>query len=261
MNRRNLIIIALALIFLGGVFLLMENNRINHPENSDNLFETIQLESEDGVVFSADLYFTEDQSAPFIILFHQARYSRGEYREIAPELNRLGFQCMAIDQRSGKAVNNVLNTAKLSAEELGLNTTYPDAYPELQKAIEHVHKYYHPEQLLIWGSSYSAALLFVLANEYPDEINGILAFAPGEYFKINGKSIAQYATSIHCPVFITSARDEFDSWKHIYDSIPHQNKYYYLPEDQGYHGSKALWKDHPGHEMYWVHVKDFLSLF
>ena len=34
----------------------------------------------------ADLYIAHDASAPFILLFHQAGWSRGEYLEIAPKL-------------------------------------------------------------------------------------------------------------------------------------------------------------------------------
>ena len=48
-------------------------------------------------------------NAPVLVLFHQAGWSRGEYREIAPKLNELGYICLAIDQRSGKGVNGVAN--------------------------------------------------------------------------------------------------------------------------------------------------------
>jgi len=65
-------------------------------------FKTITFPSSDGVKITADLYILHtDKNTPFIVLFHQAGFSRGEYREITPKLNRLGFNCMAIDQRSG----------------------------------------------------------------------------------------------------------------------------------------------------------------
>jgi len=68
-------------------------------------FKTITFPSHEGVTITADLYITnEDKNIPFIVLFHQAGFSRGEYREIAPKLNKLGFNCMAIDQRSGDGV-------------------------------------------------------------------------------------------------------------------------------------------------------------
>jgi hypothetical protein len=48
----------------------------------------ITFPSGDGVTCTADLYRVHpDPATPFIVLFHQAGYSRGEYREIAPRLN------------------------------------------------------------------------------------------------------------------------------------------------------------------------------
>ena len=58
----------------------------------------------------ADLYRQSlGADAPLIVLCHQAGGSRGEYREIAPRLNKLGYQCLAIDQRAGGQVKGVVN--------------------------------------------------------------------------------------------------------------------------------------------------------
>jgi pimeloyl-ACP methyl ester carboxylesterase len=35
-------------------------------------------------------------------------------------------------------------------------------------------------KVLLWGSSYSAALVLVLAAEHHDEVGGVLGFSPGE---------------------------------------------------------------------------------
>ncbi len=42
--------------------------------------KTISFKSNDGVQVTADLYMAHKSDAPFIILFHKASYSRGEYR-------------------------------------------------------------------------------------------------------------------------------------------------------------------------------------
>ena len=107
---------------------------------------TIEFNSTDGVTITADTYLTENKEAPFIILFHQARFSRGEYLEIAPKLNQLGFNCMAIDQRSGKEVNNVINQTHLSAIALGKPTKYPDAIPDLEATLQYVKNNYKPQK-------------------------------------------------------------------------------------------------------------------
>ena len=38
----------------------------------------------------------------FIVMFHQAGWSRGEYREIAPKLVAKGYRVLAVDQRAGR---------------------------------------------------------------------------------------------------------------------------------------------------------------
>jgi hypothetical protein len=64
--------------------------------------EKVSFKSSDGLEITADKYFTDSESAPLILLFHQAGWSRGEYNESAPKLNKLGFNCIAFAQRSGE---------------------------------------------------------------------------------------------------------------------------------------------------------------
>ena len=223
--------------------------------------ETITFNSLDNIVITADLYMTADQNAPFIILYHQARYSRGEYLEIAPKLNALGFNCMAVDQRSGDAVNNVKNETHARATEKELATEYVDALPDLEAALLYTKNELKATKIIVWGSSYSSALVFVLASKYKYKIDGILSFSPGNCFELDGKSIDDYAKDVSCPVFITSAKSEEESWRPIYQNLQSTNKVYYLPEDKGFHGSKALWEENEGYKDYWKAVEGFLSQF
>ena len=100
--------------------------------------------------------------------------------------------------------------------------------------------------------------MFYMGSEHHKNIAGILAFAPGEYFKINGKEIKTFASKVTAPVFVTSAKNEYPEWKSIYDAVQTE-KFSYLPENEGKHGSKALWKNNPGHEKYWDAVEKFLA--
>ncbi len=223
--------------------------------------KTITLKSTDDLTITADLYQTSDKKAPYIILYHQARYSRGEYLEIAPKLNAMGFNCIAIDQRSGDAINGVVNETHREAEKKGLATEYTDAWPDLVAALLYVKNDLKAQKIIVWGSSYSSALVFVLASKYPGDVNGILSFSPGDYFKIDGKIMSVYAENVNCPVFITSSKSEEESWRPIYNNLSIKDKAYYLPEGEGFHGSKALWVENEGHEGYWKAVEGFLGQF
>ncbi len=140
-------------------------------------------------------------------------------------------------------------------------TSYADAYPDLQAALNFVYSEYKPKTFLIWGSSYSAALCFVLADKNMELLDGLLAFSPGEYFEFEGKSIQEYAENLYMPVFITSSKKEEKNWKGIYDIVPSKYKMKFVPDFEGHHGSRALWKAHGGHQQYWDQVKEFLKIY
>lgn len=219
--------------------------------------KTIQFQSLDDVTITADLYLIKDKSAPFIILYHQATFSRGEYRSIAPELNKLGFNCLAIDQRSGSSANGIKNLTAQSAKTLNKKTKYVHAAPDVEAAFLYTKDELKAKKIIVWGSSYSAALVFWLGNKYPKEISGTLAFSPGQYFTIENKSIADHAKGLKTPVFIASAKNEKKQWEPIYDNLT-SPKTFFLPTSNGFHGSKALWPSKNGNQAYWNAIKTFL---
>lgn len=248
MKNKLFILSALIMLMLG-----CKQNNETAPER-----ESVVINSTDSLMLKGDYYPNAGNEKPLILLFHQAGYSRGEYREIAPKLNELGFRCLAIDQRSGKEVNGITNEAFEQASEKGLSTDYVDALPDLRAAVEYAQRHYKAKEIILWGSSYSAALVFILATEYPELVKGIMAFSPGEYFTYEDLPISAYAGQTQVPVFITSSGAEKDLCTPIFEAIP-SDKQYYLPDFDGYHGSKALWPENEGHEKYWKEVKAFLA--
>jgi dienelactone hydrolase len=227
-------------------------------------FKTISFSSKDGLQVTADLYLAHPTEAPFIVLFHQARASRAEYRMVAPELNAFGFNAMAIDQRIGGSFNAITNeTAKRFGEE-GMSEAYLSALPDMEAAINYARKNYAKGKLILWGSSYSASLVLKIAGDNPNLSDGVLAFSPGEYFGNLGKGltyISESARKIRVPVFITSSHDEKNVWFSIYESIPGDKATFFLPPSDGAHGSSALFEYYDASKDYWKAVKNFLKQF
>lgn len=222
----------------------------------------VTFESGDGLILTADLYMPNPKTAPFIVLFHQARWSRGEYQEIAPNLNMLGFNCMAVDLRSGGEVNGVKNESFINAQKAMKPTKYVDAFQDIEAAVANALKFYTEGKLIIWGSSYSSALALKYAGDNVDKIDAVLSFSPGEYFASQGKSktwITESASKITQPVFITSARGEKSSWSSIFEAIPSEQKVSFLPNTAGNHGAKALWAKFGDSVFYWSNVEEFLN--
>ncbi len=156
---------------------------------------TLEFLSGDGLAITADVRITHEKTAPLIVLFHQAGWSRGEYQEIIPRLATLGFNCMAIDQRSGDAVNGVQNQTHQRATAAGKSTTYLDAYQDLEAAMQYAKANYAQGKLIAWGSSYSAALVIKLASQHGDVVDGVLSFSPGEYFGRLGAGVDYVITA------------------------------------------------------------------
>ncbi len=224
--------------------------------------ETITFKSSDGLEITADLYLAHDLTKPFIILFHQAGWSRGEYLGIAPKLNELGFNCMAVDQRAGGSINEVTNETNKRAKEQNKKTRWIDALADMQAAVDYVNKNYAKGKLIVWGSSYSSALVIPLASENQNIVDGSLSFSPGEYFTEQGKSetfVTDAAKKLTIPVFITSAKNEKEQWAKIFEAIPSKTKTSFLPSTDGNHGAKALWSYFGDSKDYWTAVNNFLK--
>ena len=237
----------------------------NDGSATKTAFETLQFPSSDGLEITADYYqAASDPQTPLILLCHQARWSRGEYRQIAPKLNAMGFNCLAIDQRSGDQVNGVPNETAKRAKSAKQKNSFVDAEPDILAAIAYARENYAKGKLILWGSSYSSALSLRIAGENPKLVDGVTAFAPGEYFGRFGKPndwISQSARKIQAPAFITSAKNEGPLWKSIYSAIPGKEKSMFLPTTAGNHGSRALWNEFTDSKNYWTAVSKFLQQF
>ena len=226
-------------------------------------YQTVEFPAGDGLPITADLYQgASGPQAPMIVLCHQAGWSRGEYRETAPRLVEMGFNCLAIDQRSGKQTEGVSNETAKRATAAGKPTGFVAAEQDIIAALKYTKQNHAKGKLLLWGSSYSASFALRIAGEHPELVDGALAFSPGEYFGRFGQPsdwIARSATNITDPVFITSAKNEGGNWAAIYDAIPGDNKTGFLPTTRGKHGSRALWKRFGDSDAYWAAVTKFLK--
>src|ERR1035437_3583949 len=107
-------------------------------QNSSKQAEKITFPASDALLITADLYFVND-TLPYMILCHQAGYSRGEYMETATKFCRLGYNCIAIDQRCGNEVNGVKNETAALATLKKKATSYLDAEQDILAAIDYAY--------------------------------------------------------------------------------------------------------------------------
>ena len=230
---------------------------------ADESFETSTSFNRNGLRVTVDFYeSTVHPNPPIIVLYHQAGWSRGEYREIAPRLNSLGFHALAVDQRSGGRVNGVENETAKAAREANLGTAFTDAIPDLQYALL-IAQSKTSGPIIAWGSSYSSALaLKVVAEEsVSTPIAAVMAFSPAEYFP-DRELIQKAVGNLQVPTFITSSRSEAANYADIVAAIPESTPTtIFRPTTAGTHGSSALWSSKADSEAYWTEVERFLAPF
>jgi dienelactone hydrolase len=111
---------------------------------------------------------------------------------------------------------------------------------DLEAALQWAKSSGHTGPILVWGSSYSAAPVFLLAAEHRDEIKAIVAFSPGEYLR-GATTVRKEAAQVSIPIFVTSAKDpeEIAVAKSILDAAHSPDKTQFVPQFAGVHGSST----------------------
>ncbi len=137
----------------------------------------VHFTAADGVTVYADLYEApEGRTAPLILLYHQARSNaRGEYGPIIPRLTALGYNVLAVDQRSGGSKYGSTNR---TVDALGHSTGFCDAWPDVVAALDYAMAQGFSGPRFAWGSSYSTALVIRLAVERARDLSAALVFSP-----------------------------------------------------------------------------------
>ena len=216
--------------------------------------EVVELIAADGMKVPAT-YRQAAEPKALILLFHQRGSSRAEYFEIGPRLAANGYSSLAIDQRGGGERWRVPNQ---TAEQWGETESHLDAMPDLEAALAWGAA--QGLKLALWGSSYSAALVFPLAAEHPEEVKAVLAFSPGDY--LEGEQVTKAARELSVPVFVSSATtlNEIGYAQPVFDAVASLDKEYFLPAKGGEHGSLTLIRsENPdGYEEVWGAILRFL---
>ncbi len=208
----------------------------------------------DGLTVSGKFYRATKPKA-LILLFHQANSSMDEYATIAPKLVEMGYSALAIDQRSG----GTMFGKNLTAARMPTPASYGDALHDLDAALKWSSSMHLP--VIVWGSSYSAALVFELAAKHPGDVSAVLAFSPGEYLG-PGTPVAAAAAKVRVPVYVSVGSDaaELSAAKPVFEAIGSKRKTLHVPKI-GKHGSSTLIAElnKDGAAANWAAVETFLQ--
>lgn len=205
--------------FISIIFLSWLFEPVCHAQS----YKQVEFEASDGLQITADLYHM-NKEFPTIIMFHQSASSRGEYRDIAEKIRLEGFNCLAVDLRWGKndfwnkipnltahrngtypIIENYENTTEYQMEKV-----WPvifEAYKDMEASISYLKTENYKEDYLLMGSSFSAMMIFKLCKEY-NEISGVMAFSPAEYYPGNGQLLESWLPDVDVPLFLCAGNDD-----------------------------------------------------
>jgi alpha-beta hydrolase superfamily lysophospholipase len=208
----------------------------------------VTFTTSDGLTIYGDLHEVSLE-APIILLFHQARGSaRGEYGNIIPKLMAKGYNILAIDQRNG---GDYFTSRNRTVDSLSKKDySYCDAYPDLEAALDFVINSGFTGKKLIWGSSYSAALVIQLGDRRGDDIDGVLAFSPASGGPMQACDPNPIIESIKIPLMILRPRKEMEneSVKSQFELATTKGHTTFISEN-GVHGSSMLVEERTGAEV------------
>lgn len=230
---------------------------------SAEIHREISFYTPDSIKIYGDLYEL-DKASPVILLFHQGgSNARGEYKTIIPRLLKMGYNILATDQRKGGQYYGEYNRTLAGTPDYqyGDPYTYCDAYNNLNSALNFIIDEGFSGAKILWGSSYSAALVIQMASKRPEDIQGVLAFSPASGKPMEGCNPEPYLEQVACPLLILSPPDEIkgeNATKQFALAKQHGHQTY-APE-YGVHGSSMLVRERVGHEVEatWEVVTSFL---
>lgn len=217
--------------------------------------EKVIFPSTDGLEITADKYLT-NEDYPYILFFHQAGSSRGEFRDIAEKFLKLRYNCLAVDLRSGDDANFVNNETASRAREEGKPVNFLDARGDVLAAIDYASGL-NARDVILLGSSYSASLALLEGLKHPD-VQAVIAFSPGEYF---GSDLRMEDSLKTCskPLFVAVTKREEPYVKQMLSAFPEDDYTLFRPDTLGVHGARALWDDNPSKDEYWLALLQFIN--
>jgi dienelactone hydrolase len=218
----------------------------------------VGFKASDGLTVTADLYRLNKYD-PYIILLHRENSSRGEYRDIAPKLQKLGFNCLAVDLRYGKESNFVRNETARDAQQTNAAATMLDCEKDIAAAIDYLLQTAINKRCIIFGSSFSASLAMKIAN-HNEQITGVVAFSPGEYFG-SSTGVKNWLVDYDQLVYVATTQHEYPFVTDLLQNIPPELLTRFKPlSSNGLQGAPALWDENDAatHE-YWMSLMRFLN--
>jgi len=138
--------------------------------------QAVAFPATDGATVYATWYQSPQSAKAIVVAFHQGGASaEGEYGPIVERLDLQGYDVLAVDQRAG---GNRFGGVNRTVAARGGEAEYCEAAPDIEGAVAYARTQRAGTPLILWGSSFSGALVLRFASTNPDGVRAVLAFSP-----------------------------------------------------------------------------------
>ncbi|MDB5045227.1 MAG: hypothetical protein JWQ08_1277, partial [Deinococcus sp.] len=189
----------------------------------------------------ATAYPAQGRQRALLLLFHQALSNQEEYAPLIPRLTSTGCGVLTVDLRAGGAMWGSVNATWVQDPSQS-QTDYLASLADMEGALEWAHARWRGP-VLVWGSSYTAGLVFVLAARHPAQVAGVLAFSPAEYVQEQSGLVRGAATHIRVPTYVTSTPGEAAAAIAIFQAVHSPVKQLFVPSLSSVHAASVLRED------------------
>ena len=218
--------------------------------------KTVKFNSLDGLEITADEYII-DPFKPYVLLFHEQGSSRGEFSTIARRLNKLDYNCLAVDLRNGGEFDYISNETAKQLREKRLEAGVDEIEQDMLAAIQYVdEKSNLPVVLFGSGANGSISLKIACSDS---TVKAVIALSPGEYF-LPGLKIQDAISSLKKPVFISSSKVELPYVSELASGIEKDYVTLFEPKQgAGDRGSRSFSADYEYNNEYWIALMLFFK--
>jgi alpha/beta superfamily hydrolase len=249
-------------IYLSIAFIVISCNGPKETnEDEQGAHKEITFLTADNVKIYGDLYVTNN-SATNILLFHQGGSNgRAVFGKIIPRLLSEGYNVLSIDNRVGGQMYGSYNRTIV---EIEINKyKYCDALPDLEGAIDYINKTTElTGKKVLWGGSYSGALVIKLLATNSIGISSALAFSPSSNpVAVKDCHPNDYLPTVEIPLILLRPQSEMQERSQAQFELAQKSGHETYVAINGTHASSTLVEERVGENVdkTWEVVLDFLK--
>lgn len=242
LNRSIVFILSILLVFFFSSANIIRKN-------------VVRFTAADGVLITADHYFVR-KNLPYILLLHQELSSRGEFDSIAEKIVKTGYNCLAVDLRTGLKYGYIENETSRSVAEGNRSSQPLDALKDISAAAEYAWNM-SGQKIILLGSGTSASLALIEAKTN-EHVKAVIALSPGEYFRPE-LDMKSFLADFSKMAFVSCSHIEYPFIAEMFSAMSDKYKTVFKPTSgAGARGSMAFYDDNPAKDEYWLSLLLFL---